>query len=154
MINWILSQPGLMKFVRASTKRQNGILLEHQNQVDDIRKEMHQRLAESHRCADLIQTMTSNDISGAELSRERDKLRQAIAGVYSSLKDFTRRLLWLELHRAMSVDGFVMPDKLIELRKDIDYGFFNLPGLEGLEDLIDSDPDPFDELEIELSSYL
>ena len=154
MINWILSQPWLMKFINKNPKKQNTILLEHQNKVNDIRNEISQRLIETQRCGELISTMRENDLPKTEISRERDRMKQSVASVYKALADYTRRLLWLELHRSLSINGFVMPEKLVDFRSDIDYGLLNLDGLSGLEDVLNSDPDPFDELEINLSEFM
>jgi uncharacterized protein YhaN len=149
-----MSQPGLLKFIKASAASKNAKLLEQQNNVEAIQNEIQERLAQNRRYAQLIETMTQNEVTDAEITRERDKMRQSIASVYSATADYTRRLLWLELHRTLAIDGFVMPDELIELRRDIDYGLLNVRGLEKLENALDTDDDPFDRLGIKLEEHM
>ncbi len=154
MINWIASQPSLLRFIKSSAASKNSKLLEQQNNVEAIQNEIQERLAQNRRYAQLIETMVQNEVSDAEISRERDKMRQSIASVYSATADYTRRLLWLELHRTLAIDGFVMPDQLIELRRDVDYGLLNLDGLDDLEGALDTDVDPFERLGIRLEEFM
>ena len=73
-----------------------------------------------------------------------------IAAAYSIMNDYTRSMLWLEIHRAMAIEGFSLPEDLLELRKDLDYGLLNLKGLEGIEGVLERETDPFDILEQDL----
>jgi hypothetical protein len=150
MISWFQDNPGLMKFVRMSDRKKMKIIDEKERDLMAKRDEMMSRIRHCNNIGRLIETMQMNGVEGAEISRERDRMRQGIASTYSIMNDYTRSMLWLEVHRAMSIEGFSMPDDLIELRKDLDYGLLNLKGLDGLEKALEQDLDPFDILQDEI----
>jgi len=150
MINWFHENPGLTRFIRASSRKKIGILEDKESDVLAKRDEMMARIRHCHNVGDLIQTMRGNDAGDSDLARERDRMRQAIAAAYSIMNDYTRSMLWLEIHRAMAIEGFSLPEDLVDLRKDLDYGLLNLKGLEGIEHVLEQDMDPFEILEQEL----
>tara|TARA_B100000214_G_C23965464_1_gene627485 strand:+ start:434 stop:901 length:468 start_codon:yes stop_codon:yes gene_type:complete len=150
MINWFHENPGLTKFIRHSPRKKAKIIEEKQADVLAKRSEMMSRIRHCHTVGDLIETMRNNGVEGAELDRERDRMRQGIAAAYSIMNDYTRSMLWLEIHIAMAIEGFSLPEDLVELRKDLDYGLLNLRGLEGIEKILERETDSFDILEQEL----
>ena len=147
MISWIIDLPEMKKFVSRSSKKKNKIIAERQAIVEKKRQELSRRLEEAESHADHICMRRSRDASDSEIRRLRGDLQEPIAGIYSLMNDYTRDLLWLEIHRALSMDGYTMPEELIALRGDIDYGLLNLEQFEGIESVLGDQTDPFEEIE-------
>ncbi len=147
MISWIVDLPELRKFVSYSQKKKNKIVAERQDVVAKKRQELTRRFDEAESNANHVCMRRSRDASDSEIRRLRGDLQEPIAGIYSLMNDYTRDLLWLEIHRALSMDGYTMPDELTALRGDIDYGLLSLEQFEGIEDVLGDQIDPFEQIE-------
>jgi hypothetical protein len=147
MISWIIELPELRRFVSYSTKKKQKILAERQQVVARKKKELARRFDEAEALSDHVCLRRSREASEQEIRRLRSDLQEPIAGIYSLMNDYTRDLLWLEIHRALAVDGYTMPEELTALRQDIDYGLLNLEQFEGIEDVLKDQVDPFSDIE-------
>ena len=147
MINWILARPDMKKFLARSGKRQQLIIAERQTILLQKRDELVRRVNHAEDAARHISLRRSRGASTQEITSLRSDMQEPIAGIYSILNDYTRDLLWLEIHRALAVKGFVLPEELTLLREDIDFGLLSLEEFEGIEDILEEDNDPFSEIE-------
>jgi len=147
MINWILARPDMKKFLARSGKRQQLIIAERQTILLQKRDELVRRVNHAEDAARHISLRRSRGASAQEITSLRSDMQEPIAGIYSILNDYTRDLLWLEIHRALAVKGFVLPEELTLLREDIDFGLLSLEEFEGIEEILEEDNDPFSEIE-------
>ena len=147
MINWILSRPEMKKFLAKKHKKQVQIIGERQQSVVDKRQELMSQIDKAEELAKHIRLRRSREATGSEITNLRLDMQEPIDGIYSLMNDYTRDLLWLEIHRALAVKGFVMPEELTMLRSDIDFGLLSLEEFEGIEEILDYDNDPFSEIE-------
>jgi len=147
MINWILARPDMKKFLARSGKKQQLIIAERQTILLQKRDELVRRVNHAEDAARHISLRRSRGASAQEITSLRSDMQEPIAGIYSILNDYTRDLLWLEIHRALAVKGFVLPEELTLLREDIDFGLLSLEEFEGIEEILEEDNDPFSEIE-------
>ena len=147
MINWILDKPEMKKFLARSGKKQQLIIAERQTTLLQKRDELVRRVNHAEDAARHISLRRSRGASAQEITSLRSDMQEPIAGIYSILNDYTRDLLWLEIHRALAVKGFVLPEELTLLREDLDFGLLSLEEFEGIEDILEEDNDPFSEIE-------
>ena len=147
MINWILARPDMKKFLARSGKKQQLIIAERQTILLQKRDELVRRVNHAEDAARHISLRRSRGASTQEITSLRSDMQEPIAGIYSILNDYTRDLLWLEIHRALAVKGFVLPEELTLLREDIDFGLLSLEEFEGIEEILEEDNDPFSEIE-------
>jgi len=147
MINWILSRPEMKKFLARKPKKQEQIILERQTALSRKYEELNRRIDEAEDAAKHIKLRRGRNATDSEITNLRADMQEPVAGIYSLMNDYTRDLLWLEVHRALAVKGFVMPEELTMLRSDIDFGLLSLEEFEGIEEILDYDNDPFSEIE-------
>lgn len=147
MINWILSRPEMRRFLARSARKKQAIVLEKQQSLEAKKLELRSQLAEAKKRARQIQLRRERGAEDSEIRNLRSGMQEPIAGVYTIINDYTRSLLWLEVHRTLTIEGFVMPEQLTALRADTDYGLLSLEEFDGIEAILDADNDPFAEIE-------
>ncbi len=150
MISWF-SRSRIRKYVSLSPRKQNKVRIGLEKQLSTQNELLDSALWEARSLADSAARFESR----GQMEKARDALNSfklEISRVNPVLNAYVSTYLELQLVEVMSMEGFELPDILIEMREDIDFGLFSMDATEDLAKVLSTEvnPDPFEELGIEI----
>jgi len=152
MIPWYFSQNEIRGFkdlpTKKKSKKRKELMVKIQEQEREIRSSI--KNAKSY-AEDAKRYDDKNDLARRKEAILAYKMNLRI--LQPLLNQYVSDKLKIGMYELMSLDGFNFPDKLIELRKDIDFGLFSVDIPNDLEEILIKEVDPFDELKMDLSEF-
>jgi len=152
MIPWFFAQSEIQRFMDLPNKKKDKIrkdlMVRIQTQKSHLESQIESVKFEAQD-AKRYHTAEQFDQRKESLKRYQAQLRSLQPLLNQTVKDN----LYLGIYELMSFDGFEFPDLLVRLRKDIDFGLFSVNLPDDLEQILESDTDPYEELGIDLSEY-
>ena len=148
MISWF-NRSRIRTYAKLSTKKQNKMKQEIDQRHGEQRSILDSRLANARdfaRKADRLQSRGKDEKAKESLN----SFKLELASSQPVLNAYVNTALEKQLLEVMSMDGFVFPELLNDLREDIDYGLFSVNATNELDAVLAAEVNPFDELGIEL----
>ena len=150
MISWF-SRSRIRKYVTLSKKKQDKVRMGLEERLSTQNELLDSALWEARSKASLA----ARHESRGNKEKAKDELNQfklEISRINPVLNSYVETYLELQLVEVMSMDGFELPDTLLEIRNDIDFGLFSTEATDDLATILSTEvnPDPFEELGINI----
>ncbi len=148
MISWF-NRSRIRTYAKLSTKKQNKMKQEIDQRHAEQRSILDSRLANARdfaRKAGRLQSRGKDEKAKESLN----SFKLELASSQPVLNAYVNTALEKHLLEVMSMEGFVFPELLNDLREDIDYGLFSVNATNELDAVLAAEVNPFDELGIEL----